>query len=119
MPGSKGTLPDGPVCHHRDAGGRGDLAELRSYIAEVLQAPGTALSYLGTLEKEIMSLSELPARYKLMEEEPWRSRGFRRLAVRRFYVYYRIDEAERRVYVTNVIYTRRDQLRALKEENSE
>jgi len=95
-----------------------DLVELRNYISETLQSPGTALSYVEALEREIITLSEMPARYKPVDEEPWRSRGFRRLIIKNFYVYYRIDESEKQVHITNVIYTRRDQLKALTEKNT-
>ena len=50
-----------------------------------------------------------------MDDEPWHSRGVRRLLVKNFYVYYRIDEPRKRVSVMNVIFARRDQLQALEE----
>ena len=50
---------------------------------------------------------------KPIDEEPWHSRGIRRIVAENFLVYYRIDEQAMRVYVLNVIYTKRDQLRAL------
>lgn len=62
-------------------------------------------------------LSELPARYKPVDDEPWHSRGIRRIIVNNFFVYYRIDEEGRRVYILNVIYARRDQLRVLEQMN--
>ena len=67
--------------------------------------------------REIGSLSELPARYKPVDDEPWHSRGIRRIIVNNFFVYYRIDEEGRRVYMLNVIYARRDQLRVLEQMN--
>ncbi len=90
-----------------------DLWELRNYIAEVLRSPETALEYVRAVRKEIASLSQFPARFKPMEDEPWNSRGVRRLLAKNFYVYYWIDEARKRVSVMNVIYARRDQLQAL------
>ena len=54
-----------------------------------------------------------PARNRLMDEEPWKSRGIRRLLVRNYFIYYRIDEDAGRVYVLNVIFARRDQVRAI------
>ena len=90
-----------------------DLAELRDYIATTLSAPGTALAYVRAVRQEIASLAGMPARCKLMDDEPWHSYGFRRLLVKNFYVYYRIDEAATTVYILNVICARRDQLNAL------
>ena len=90
-----------------------DLYELRSYIADVLCAPDTALSYIRAVRKEIAALSEMPARYRPVDDEPWHSRGIRKLLVKNSFAYYRIDEAARIVYILNIIYAARDQLRAL------
>ena len=92
-----------------------DLSELRDYIANVLRSPETARSYLHHLRKEIGSLSEMPARIKAIDEEPWHSRGIRKLIVKNFLVYFRIVEEEKMIYILNVIYARRDQLRVLQQ----
>ena len=68
-----------------------DMTALRNYIADVLGAPDSALSYIRAVRKEIGSLSEMPARFRPVDEEPWLTRGIRRLLVRKSYVYYRID----------------------------
>ena len=94
-----------------------DLFELRNYIADVLLARDTARNYIRTIRKEIGSLSELPARYKPVDDEPWHSRGIRRIMANNFFVYYRIDEDRKQVFVLNVIYARRDQLRMLEQMN--
>ena len=90
-----------------------DLTGLRDYIADVLLAPDTALKYIQTIRREIGGLARMPARHKCVDQEPWRSRGVRKIIVKNFYVYYRIDEPAGTVYVLNVIYSRRDQLKAL------
>ena len=90
-----------------------DLRELRNHIADVLCAPDTALAYIRAVRKEIAALSEMPARYRPVDDEPWHSRGIRRFLVKNSFVYYRIDEAAKTVYVLNVIYAKRDQLRVL------
>lgn len=90
-----------------------DVTDLRNYIADVLGAPDTALAYIRTVRKEIGSLSEMPERYKPVDDEPWHSRGIRRLLVKNSFIYYRIDESTRKVYILNIIYARRDQLRAM------
>ena len=90
-----------------------DLVELRDYIADVLLAPETALACIQTIRREIGSLARMPARNKCVDQEPWHSRGVRKIIVKNFYVYYRIDEPAGAVFVLNVIYARRDQLKAL------
>ena len=104
-------MPDYRIIMTPDA--IGDLTELRAYIADVLLAPDTALKYIQTIRREIGSLARMPARHKCVDQEPWRSRGVRKIIVKNFCVYYRIDEPMGTVYVLNVIYLRRDQLKAL------
>ena len=88
-----------------------DLVELRDDIADVLLVPDTALSYIRAIREEISKLSEMPGRIKPVDDEPWHSRGIREIMAKNFYVYYRIDEETKRVYIMNVIYNKRDQLR--------
>ena len=90
-----------------------DLVELRDYIAYSLYARDTALMYIKAIREEIGSLSVMPGRNALIADEPWRSRGIRRTIVKNFYIYYRINEKSKSVYVLNVIYARRDQLKTL------
>ena len=64
-----------------------DMVELRNYIADVLCAPDTALSYIRAVRKEIAALSEMPARYRPVDDEPWHSRGIWKLLVKNSFVY--------------------------------
>ena len=61
-----------------------------------------------------MSLARMPKRVALTEEEPWRSYGVHKMAVKNFLVYFWIDDKRNEVHVIAVIYGRRDQLEALK-----
>ena len=90
-----------------------DLIDLRNYIADVLLVPDVARSYIQAIRKELTSLREMPERIKPVTEEPWHSRGLRKIIVKNFYVYFRIDELTHRVYVLNVIYSQRDQLKQM------
>lgn len=96
-----------------------DLVELRNYITDVLLARDTARSYVRAIRKEIAALNKMPTRYKPVDDEPWHSKGVRRIIANSFYVYYRIDEGSKRVYILNIIYTRRDQLRILEQINTD
>ncbi len=90
-----------------------NLAELRYYIANVLMTPSAALRHIRLIRMEIATLKQLPARIAPVDEEPWHSRGIRFLIVKNFYVYYRIDETAKTVYILNVVYNKRDQLKVL------
>ena len=49
----------------------------------------------------------------MIEEEPWRTEGIRKMVVQKFLIYYWVDDDNSRVQVTAVIYGRRDQIRQL------
>ena len=83
------------------------------YIAQTLQAPETARRWADLLYKEIAGLSFMPSRYPLTEEESGRTKGIHKMPVKNFLVYYLIDEENKIVSVTAVIYGRRDRLAAL------
>lgn len=90
-----------------------DLISLRDYIGKTLCAPDTARSYIRTIYNSIQTLSEMPARIQPLEAEPWHSRGVRRLFSKNHYIYYRIAEKDKKVFILAIIYSKRDQLRQL------
>ena len=89
------------------------LQEIVRYIAGDLQEKRTALWMLDTLEKEILSLSTLPNRVALTEEEPWYSAGIRRMPVKNYLVYFWVNEDQKQVQITAVVFGRRDQRNVL------
>ncbi len=93
------------------------LAETVKYISDVLLVPDTAAKWLDVLQSSIKSLSSMPNRFPLTEEQPWREKGIRKLNVKGFLVYYLVDKERKTVTVTAVVYGRRDQISALKELN--
>lgn len=96
-----------------------DLYEIRDYITYTLLVPETALEYVRAIRSEISKLSYLAGSIAPVEQEPWHSRGVRRITAKNFLVYYRIDESAKRVYILNVIYAKRDQIKALERMKTE
>lgn len=92
-----------------------DLFEIRNYIAYTLLAPNAALNYIRVLRDEIQRLTYMATSIAPVEQEPWHSRGVRKIIAKNFYIYYRPDTSSGKVYILNVIYAKRDQLRVLKE----
>ena len=84
------------------------------YISYDLMNPKAADNLLDDLKSSILNLSVLPKKHPLIEEEPWRSEGVRKIIVKNFLVYYWIDDEGNKVYVTAVIYNKRDQIKQLK-----
>lgn len=90
------------------------MAEIVDYISHELFAPESANNLLDKMESSIMGLTEFPERFQLIDEEPWKTEGIRKIVVNNFLVYYCINELEKKVQVTAVIYSKRDQIEQLK-----
>lgn len=85
-----------------------DLKEIYAYIAEELLVPETAATQVSRIRKEVRSLEFMPARYVLVEWEPWHSMKIHQLPVDNFIVYYLVDDEEKNVTVVRVFYGGRD-----------
>ncbi len=93
----------------------GQIEETVQYISKILLEPEIARKWADTLQCEIKKLDSMPSRYPLTEEEPWHTKGIRRMPVKNFLVYYLVDEERKTVWVTAAIYGRRDQISALRD----
>lgn len=85
-----------------------DLREIYAYIANELFVPETAAAQVGRIRKEVWSLNFMPARYALVEWEPWHSMKMHQLPVDNFIVYYLVDDEKMAVTVVRVFYGGRD-----------
>lgn len=56
-----------------------DMESIYEYIAEELLAPDTAMGQYNRIADTIETLDQMPERIKLMESEPEKTRGLRRL----------------------------------------
>ena len=90
------------------------MAEIVDYISYELFASETANNLLDKMESSIMSLSDFPERYQVIEEAPWKTEGIRKIIVNNFLIYYWINVPDKKVYVTAVIYSKRNQLEQLR-----
>lgn len=85
-----------------------DLREIYTYIANELLVPETAASQVRRIRKKVRSLDFMPARYALVEWEPWHSMGMHRLPVDNFIVYYLVNNEVDTVTVVRIFYGGRD-----------
>ena len=92
----------------------GQIQESVTYISKVLLVPDVAHRWATRIEEDISSLKRMPGRYPLTPEEPWHSEGIHKMPTGNFLVYYWIDDAKSIVWITAVVYGRRDQLHALR-----
>lgn len=93
---------------------REQMTEIVDYISYELFAPEAANNLLEKMEKSILTLAEFPERYQLIDEEPWRHEGIRKIVVSNFLMYFWINESEKIVQIIAVIYSRREQLEQLR-----
>lgn len=91
----------------------GQIQEIVQYISKVLFVPETARKWADALQSVIAKLGFMPSRYPLTSEEPWHTKEIHKMPFKNFLVYYLIDENKKTVWVTAVIYRRRDQIAAL------
>lgn len=94
-----------------------DLVDIKDYIAYELMEPEIAIEYIRRLRDAIIKLSYSATSIKFVNDEPWHSKGIKKITAENFYVYFRIDENSNRVYVLCVIYSKRDQKKVLLKKN--
>ena len=85
-----------------------DLRGIYEYIAFELQAPENASGQLDRLEKHILSLEQMPERFRRYEKEPWHSLGMRFISVDHYIIFYIPDMEKQVVSITRVMYAGRD-----------
>jgi toxin ParE1/3/4 len=85
-----------------------DLRNVYEYIAYELQSPENAKGQLDRLEKSILSLEQMPERFRAYEKETWYSRGLRIMPVDNYCVLYIPDVEKSVVTIIRVMYGGRD-----------
>jgi len=83
-----------------------DMEEIYHYIAVKLKSPKSALGLYNRIADEILTLDTFPLRYPLVQFEPERSSGLRRMLVDNYIVFYVVHGNQ--VKVTNVLYSASD-----------
>lgn len=96
-----------------------DIRNIIFYITSELASPQAAMRLQSIFKDTINSLADFPKRIKLVDEQPWREAGVRRIRVKNYYIYFVIVEEEHAVKIMAVIYTRRDQEKQMDMRNRE
>lgn len=87
-----------------------DLVGILSYISDTLHEPSIAMKIYGLIKKEILTLNKMPFRFEVVNEEPYRSMGVRRIPVENYTAFYIVDENEKKVHIFRILYNRREWL---------
>lgn len=81
-----------------------DLDEIYAYIANSLFALEAAENLMDKIENSIMRLIAFPYSFSLVLNEPLKKRGYRKLIVDNYMVFYLVDEREHQVIVMRILY---------------
>ena len=92
-----------------------DIRDIYMYIAYELMAPDTAREQYKRITAAIRGLDEMPLRFTLYSEEPWRDLGMRWLPVDNFIVFYFPFEDSLKVEIARIMYRGRDIAKQLTE----
>jgi len=96
-------------------GAKQDLRDIYEYVAFTLLEPGIARNLKNRIVDGLKSLREMPCRYPIYDEEPWKSRGLRRINIGNYSGFYFVTEND--VQVIRVVYGGRDVFAILTEES--
>lgn len=85
-----------------------DLRGIYEYIGFTLLEPELATRQLERIENAILSLDEMPKRFRIFEKEPWHSRGLCQMSVDNFSIFYIPNDKDKKVTIIRVMYGGRD-----------
>ncbi len=88
-----------------------DLNGFYSYIYCELKSSAERVAL--RLRGAMVGLSVLPKRYRVYPMEPWLSREVRSVAVGNYVMFYLVKDAELEVWITRIVYGKRDMKKAL------
>ena len=81
-----------------------DLEQIYSYVSNKLLAQAAADNLLVKIESSIMSLIGFPFSGSVLLEESLKTRGYRKLIVDDYLVFYLVNELEKQVVIMRIMY---------------
>ena len=84
-----------------------DLRGIHLYISETLKEPIAAQRIYLTIKSKIKTLDKNPLRCKVVDDEPYRSKGLRPLYIGNYTAFFVADESNKRVHVLRILHNRR------------
>ena len=85
-----------------------DLDQIYEYIFKTLCAETVAETLMGKIETSIMRLKEFPLSCNYVLDEALKVKGYRKLIVDNYSVFYLINESEKQVVIMRILYGARD-----------
>ena len=85
-----------------------EILDTINYIADVLKAPIAANNLLDEIEKYENILGNTPGIFSFVPDEYLRTRGIKYVLVKKYMMFYTVNEDENRVDVIRFLYGRKD-----------
>lgn len=83
---------------------KNDIKNIVRYIKDVLLEPSIAEKYAKLIEKELKSLEHCPQKFAVIDKEIIGVDNIRKLIIKNYIAFYRINESDRIVNVERVLY---------------
>lgn len=80
------------------------LEQIYSYVSHKLLAQAAADNLLVKIESSIMSLAGFPYSGSVLLEESLKTRGYRKLIVDNYLIFYLINELDKHVVIMRIMY---------------
>jgi len=90
-----------------------DIDDIVTYITYELKNPKAATGFLDDVEKSYHNVVDNPFIYALCNESRLRRNGYRKIVIKNYLIFYRVDESENTVFIVRVIYGARDYAKLL------
>ena len=90
-----------------------DIEEVVAYIVHKLKNPGAAGGFLAEVEHCYRCIAENPQMYSFCSDESLQRKGYRKAVIGNYLALYRVDEAQKIVFIVRVIYASRDYVKLI------
>lgn len=85
-----------------------DLKDIVYYISHNLDSPFTAFDLLDDIESAVSSLSTMPHRYGLIDDDYLKHKEFRKCTVKNYIIFYKIHEESKTVMIHRILHARQN-----------
>lgn len=90
-----------------------DLSSIADYISAELKEPATAMKLVLKIKNAILSLTEMPTRSSLINDDRLAHQGYRKILVDHYVIFYTVSKGAMVVTIVRILYARRDWMNIL------
>lgn len=83
---------------------KNDFKSLIKYIKDELQEPSIANKYAKLVKEEVQNLKYFPQKYAIIDDETIKDLNIRKLVIKNYIAFYRVNEEKRIVNVERILY---------------